>query len=449
MKIKKITASILAVIVLFATLLAGCNVNTVIFNVCGEPVKAWAKSYDRSSPDTLTVYIEHDGATEEPQVITSAKTTNEVFDALASMRISGTPKRGPVNFDVAPDTVIYHFRSDDGSAVSFTFMNKMLAVGDLKNDKGALYPCSGTEALFGVGGVDLSVLDKPVPDDKFIGTVPTKDNGEGGGEGGQNETEPQVTQPQPAALNLVKYDGGYFSVMLPEGWRIQTMGQYTTFGFRAWDPNNRNFEIFYYGNLSPLLKSHDAKANWANYINQGGYPNARLYADAPAIDIYDAGSVFYEFHALGELAEKYVPDFSIPRLQNFMTIDTLPLQTPYASVCTSEALVFAGLQGQDGAACHGKFTASIWSTQGYYIGNVDMMPTAALNVTGVIAPQTDFLAVEGILTQAVFSLAFTVEYAQQASKHIRDTGEAALADNAAKQAIYDAAQDAWDAYIRD
>ena len=119
------------------------------------------------------------------------------------------------------------------------------------------------------------------------------------------------------------------------------------------------------------------------------------------------------------------------------------------SVCTSEALVFAGLQGQDGAACHGKFTASIWSTQGYYIGNVDMMPTAALNVTGVIAPQTDFLAVEGILTQAVFSLAFTVEYAQQASKHIRDTGEAALADNAAKQAIYDAAQDAWDAYIRD
>ena len=77
MKIKKITASILVVIVLFATLLAGCNVNTVIFNVCGEPVKAWAKSYDRSSPDTLTVYIEHDGATEEPQVITSAKTTNE------------------------------------------------------------------------------------------------------------------------------------------------------------------------------------------------------------------------------------------------------------------------------------------------------------------------------------------------------------------------------------
>ncbi len=35
MKIKKITASILVVIVLFATLLAGCNVNTVIFNMRG------------------------------------------------------------------------------------------------------------------------------------------------------------------------------------------------------------------------------------------------------------------------------------------------------------------------------------------------------------------------------------------------------------------------------
>ncbi len=71
-------------------------------------------------------------------------------------------------------------------------------------------------------------------------------------------------------------------------------------------------EIFYYGNLSPLLKSHDAKANWANYINQGGYPNARLYADAPAIDIYDAGSVFYEFHALGELAGEVRSGFQHP-----------------------------------------------------------------------------------------------------------------------------------------
>ncbi|MGI6334136.1 MAG: hypothetical protein ACOX1A_05955 [Saccharofermentanales bacterium] len=451
MKTKKIIASILAVTMIFMVLLAGCKVNEAIFSVCEDPVKAWAKSYDRSSPDILTVYIEHDGITEAPQVITSAKTTNEVFDALASMRISGTPKKGPVNFDVAPDTVIYHFRSDDGRAVSFTFMDKMLAVGDLNNEKGALYPCSGTETLFKVGGIDLSALNKSGPDDKFIGTIPATSN-DGGGEGGggeQNETKPQVTQPEPAVINLVKYDGGYFSVMLPEGWQIQTMGQYTTFGFRAWDPNSKNFEIFYYGNLSPLLKSHDAKRNWANYINQGGYPNARLYADAPPIDIYDAGSVFHEFQALGALAEKYVPGFSIPMLQNFMIIDTLPLQTPYAPVCTSEALVFASLQGQGGAACHGKFTASIWSTQGYYIGNVDMMPTAALNVTGVIAPQTDFMAVEGILTQAVFSLTFTVEYARQASAHIRETGEAALADNAAKQAIYDAAHDAWDAYIRD
>ncbi len=273
-------------------------------------------------------------------------------------------------------------------------------------------------------------------------------NGEGGGQGGQEGTEQAGPKPQQADLTLVKYDGGYFSVMLPQGWMIETMGQYTTFGFRAWNPQNPDYEIFWYGNLSPLLKSYEAKNNWASYVSQGGYPNAQLYADAPVINVYDAGSLFHEFQALGVLAGKYVPDFSIPALQNFTAIETMPLQTPYASICTNEALIFASLQGRSGTPCHGKFTASIWNTQSYLVGNVDMAPTAALNVTGVIAPQADFAAVQGVLTQAVFSLAFSREYMKEAMDHIRATGEAALADNAARQAVYDAANAAWDAYIR-
>ncbi len=127
------------------------------------------------------------------------------------------------------------------------------------------------------------MLDKPVPNDKFIGNLsPQRITAKEAAKAGRTRPNRKLRNAQPAALNLVKYDGGYFSVMLPEGWRIQTMGQYTTLVSVPGNPNNRNFEIFYYGNLSPLLKSHDAKANWANYINQGGYPNARLYADAPA-----------------------------------------------------------------------------------------------------------------------------------------------------------------------
>lgn len=265
------------------------------------------------------------------------------------------------------------------------------------------------------------------------------------GPGGGAANDPQL---QRADINLVKYDGGYFSVLLPQGWAIQTMGRYTTFGFRAWNPQNPDYEIFSYGNLSPLLKSYEAKNNWAGYVNQGGYPNARLYADAPVINVHDAGSLFREFPALSVLAGKYVPDFSFPALQNFAAIETMPLQTPYASICTSEALVFAGLQGPGGTPCHGKFTASIWNTQGYFVGNVDMTPTAALNVTGVITPQADFADLQGVLTQAVFSLAFSRAYLKEATDYIQATGEAALADSAARQAVYDAANDAWDAYIR-
>jgi hypothetical protein len=269
-----------------------------------------------------------------------------------------------------------------------------------------------------------------------------------GGAGGLNHPQQQDPQ-QPTHIVLEEVDGGYFTVMLPEGWVIQTMGRYTTFGFRAWDPQNPDYEIFCYGNLSPLLKSYEAKSAYADYVSQGGYANAQLYADAPVIDVYDAGSVFTEFSALNALAEKYVPGFSIPILENLRIIETMPLETPYASICTSEALVFASLQAQSGTACYGKLTASIWNTQGYFAGDIDMSPTAALNVTGVIAPQTDFEAVEGVLTQAVFSLTFTEEYLREANESIQATGEAALASSAALQAIYDECNQAWDDYIRE
>lgn len=253
---------------------------------------------------------------------------------------------------------------------------------------------------------------------------------------------------QPSVMKLVKHDGGFFTLMLPEGWKIQTMGQYTTFGFRAWDPKNPDYEIFYYGNLGPLNKSNDAKNVWANYIGSMGFSNAELNYDAPVVSLDSASSVFYTFDALQALSNRYGFGFSLPSLSGLMPQIDVPIETAFAPASIGESMMFAGVRGSNGGACGGMFMASLWNTNPYYVNGVDMSPTSAMHVTGVIAPTEDFVNVEATLTKAVFSLQFTEEYIQDGIAYSSAVGEAAMADNAARQAVFDKSNKAWSEYFR-
>ena len=328
---------------------------------------------------------------------------------------------------------------------SGTDVVEMLIVAELTQDSVVQYVCRYFD---GQGDATLKALEKAVasyqPDAGYYG-----EGGEqGGDEGGQNNPPLQVPQQQTTNINLVKYDGGYFSVMLPEGWQIQTMGQYTTFGFRAWNPQNPDYEIFYYGNLGPLNKSYDAKNGWASYIGNMGFPNAELNYDAPVVTMDSASSVFYVFDALQAVSDKYGFGFSLPALNDIMPQKSIPIETAYVQATTGESMMFAGVRGSNGGACGGMFMASLWNTNPYYVGGVDMTPTSAMHVTGVIAPTENFLNVEATLTQAVFSLRFTEEYIQDAIAYSKAVGEAAMADNAARQAVFDKANKAWSEYFR-
>lgn len=266
-------------------------------------------------------------------------------------------------------------------------------------------------------------------------------------DGGQSNPTEEVPQPT-TGIKLVQYDGGDFSLMLPEGWQIQTMGQYTTFGFRAWDPQNPDYEIFYYGNLGPLNKSENAKSAWGLYLGNMGYPDAELYYDAPAVSMDNANSIFYKFDALQALSDKYSAGFSFPALNNLLPQESIQIETAFSEITTSESMMFAGVSGSNGGACGGMFMASLWNTDVYYIDGVDMMPTAGLHVAGVIAPVEDFLSVEQTLTQSVFSLQFTEEYIQNGIEYSRTVGQMAMESNAARQAIYDKANKAWSVQFR-
>jgi hypothetical protein len=316
---------------------------------------------------------------------------------------------------------------------------ELLALTEYTGDSVIQYTC---KYLQGKGDATLGALAEAA-----ASYQPNANYYDGGGQGGPDDQQQEPQQPA-QNINLVEYDGGYFTVMLPTGWQIQTMGQYTTFGFRAWNPQNPDYEIFYYGNLGPLNKSYDAKNGWAGYIGNMGYPNAELNYDAPVVTMDSGSSVFYVFDELQAVSDKYGFGFTLPALGGLMPQKSIPIETAYAGASIGENMIFAGVRGSNGGACGGMFMASLWNTDPYYVGGVDMAPTSAMNVVGIVAPAEDFLNVEATLTQAVFSLRFTDKYIQDGIAYSRAVGEAAMADNAARQAVFDRANKAWSEYFR-
>ena len=63
-----------------------------------------------------------------------------------------------------------------------------------------------------------------------------------------------VTEPTGRYV-LEDYDGGVFTMRLPKGWQIETGGAYASYSFRAWDPDDPDIQIFYYGEMGPYFKS--------------------------------------------------------------------------------------------------------------------------------------------------------------------------------------------------
>jgi hypothetical protein len=264
-------------------------------------------------------------------------------------------------------------------------------------------------------------------------------------------TKQTTIQPNPAVgLKLKNYVGGFFSVQLPEGWQISTVGQYVTFGFRAWDPKNPDYQIFYYGKCEPFLKSNATKQYYKdNAASLSANTTYKMYAAAPALDPMTVESLLYRFNDWATFANSFGIVHQFTNFQNLKVSARIPYSTYFAPYATDEGLVMATFKSEKGSNCVAKFGASIISAGSYPLtATIDTFPLAVYNISGVMAPQETFNDVEQILTQAAFSLRFTQAYTNAAVALTQAGTADALYANAVVQYVFDVANAAWDIYIR-
>jgi hypothetical protein len=233
-----------------------------------------------------------------------------------------------------------------------------------------------------------------------------------------------VVSSEPVEIVLKDYNGDFFSIKKPEGWMIDTVGEYESFGFRIYDPAMPARQIFYYGIMQPFMKSGEARDAWQTYLDMGGYESAKLYTDAPVLTPATVSQFFREFNDYTSFARHYGIEHTFPLLTDIETVESMPRDSPMASVSIDDSVI-RGLFTDNGIPCEGLFAASVVDAMTSYMYNVDAGYYVVYVITGISAPSDEFYLLQDILSESLASFKFTEEYIQQGiSQNIWETNAA-------------------------
>ncbi len=258
-----------------------------------------------------------------------------------------------------------------------------------------------------------------------------------------NKQEIAIKKSEKPGLTLEEYNGGYFTMTLPKGWKIDTVGKYETFGFKAYDPVNPNYQIFYYGKLEPFMKSQKAKnlmSGFAKVTTGMGY---EYFGDAPVLNPATAKQLFTIWPQIRQYASVYGKEYNFTALNNFKIIEELPYKSLLSSAAANEGMVRAHFTSSGTTTNEGLFAASIMIPGSYNVSGADTVPMMAYSVMGIFAPENEFLYLEKDLAKALSSLKLSDSYVQQGIQQNNAETQSILNNMKQMSAAYESYNNAW------
>ncbi len=211
--------------------------------------------------------------------------------------------------------------------------------------------------------------------------------------------------------DLVLYEDPRFTIELPEGWVISTIGEYQHFGFRAYDPSVPSRSVFYYGTMTPWMKSEEAKNFWAWYA-QSGYPGSQLYADAPVLYDPSIEGLYTSFNVFTDFAQKYGIQHDFPDLSTMELIESFPGPTEMGRYALDETMLRMNLD-MEGIPIEMLATATLVDALSYPVNGIDAGYYTAYRVSGIMAPADDFIHHEERMNKILASFRYNEEYIQE------------------------------------
>lgn len=250
---------------------------------------------------------------------------------------------------------------------------------------------------------------------------------------------------QTTMYQLEKYETREFTMMVPKGWIVETGGEYAGFCIRAYDPNNQDVQIFYYGELGPYFRSESGKAMYQE-MSQGMDSISKL-------PVLNPGTLQGCLNSLDDYQECYnaiMPTgYTFAKIHNLSNISEKPVTTFLSSMTVSESMLMANLTSTTGKPCTGIFQGSIADANPYATEESDYTPSrAAMNVFGVIAPEEQFATVSETLIQSLCSFRFTEEYIKEGVNYTNAVGQSAMEYSRQNNEMMDRINQNFTDYIR-
>ena len=218
------------------------------------------------------------------------------------------------------------------------------------------------------------------------------------------EGAPKAGPTASQSLTLETYDGGFFTIKKPKGWRIHTAGAYGTFGFLLQDPADPARQVLYLSEVSPFYQSQKQKDIDLNYMRTTRWVVG--WSDMPVVSPLTPATFFTRFE---QIAKSRIGKAYMSKLPRFSGFHVLAQQAVPSSLTIGTTSLVTGYFVQGGVPCEGQFLATVAPYMAFMNGPGGGTGIAG-HVVAITAPVSEFAGLEDDLAACVDSFRMSDDY---------------------------------------
>lgn len=221
-----------------------------------------------------------------------------------------------------------------------------------------------------------------------------------------NNEEVNIVESKAKTVKLTDFDNGLISLKIPEGWKVDVLGDYIHYTIKAYDPEDTNYQFFFNMKTEGYNKSQAAKK-----FQQRFYPNS-MFAKTSVIEEKTTEGFYKIFNDLGTLNN--TATFTFPTLSDFKVSEKI------GTSALGGDILRATYKNEDQKEGEGLFTAYVYDAGSYYMyengfsgKKIDTYYLNVYNTMFITAPKDEFINWEEILNKMVASLNFSDTFVSQ------------------------------------
>lgn len=202
-------------------------------------------------------------------------------------------------------------------------------------------------------------------------------------------------------IEFEEYDNGLISMNIPKGWKVEIPKcSYSNYGFKLYNPDNKDYMILFALKLSGFLKSEKARAKFAKM-----YPSA-AFGKLAAIDPQTTEAFYKVWNKNAKVTnEEELKTEYFPYLNNFTVVQNLGKIEKLGG-----DILRATFTNAKGELQQGLFTTTIYSGGKYIMNGYDFAPLNAYHTVMMMAPDVEFPNYQEAYDKVLGSITFSEKF---------------------------------------